>query len=172
MGVTVVPRYGSSFKDKIYLSALFGGLKTTIKNFTANIEDLSQMPTLCYPEQRPADITPRYRGVHRLTHRSDGSIACVACFMCATACPAQCIFIEAAEREDGVDEKMPARFDIDLLECIFCGYCVEACPCDAIRMDSGIFSVIGETRESFVYDKEKLLGIPAASPEGACSCAK
>jgi NADH-quinone oxidoreductase subunit I len=172
MGVKIVPRYGNTFKEKTYLSAIFGGLKTTIKNFTTNVGDLSQLPTLCYPEDRPQDITPRYRGVHRLTHRADDSIACVACFMCATACPAQCIFIEAVEREDGVDEKMPKRFDIDLLECIFCGYCVEACPCDAIRMDSGIFSIIGEKREDFVYDKEKLLSIPAAEKEGATSRAK
>jgi NADH-quinone oxidoreductase subunit I len=172
MGVKIVPRYGSTFGEKIYLGALFGGLKTTIRNFTTNISDLSKMPTMCYPEQRPTDITPRYRGVHRLTRRRDDSIACVACFMCATACPADCIFIEAQEREDEVDEKMPRRFDIDLLECIFCGYCVEACPCDAIRMDSGIFSVIGEKREDFVYDKEKLLNIPAANPKEARSRAK
>lgn len=162
MGIKIVERHGGSFRDKIYLGALFGGMKTTIKHFAKNIGDLQQMPTICYPEQRPEDITARYRGVHRLTRRGDGSVACVACFMCATACPASCIFIEATEREDGLDEKMPARFDIDLLECIFCGYCVEACPCDAIRMDSGIFSVIGEKREDFVYGKEKLLGIPGA----------
>jgi NADH-quinone oxidoreductase subunit I len=77
--------------------------------------------------------------------------------MCATACPAECIFIEAEERTDGVDEKMPKRFDIDLLECVFCGACVEACPCDAIRMDSGIFSFIGQKREEFVLTKEQLL---------------
>ena len=77
--------------------------------------------------------------------------------MCATACPAECIFIEAEERLDGVDEKQPSRFDIDLLECIFCGYCVEACPCDAIRMDTGIFSIVARQREDFVVNKEQLL---------------
>jgi NADH-quinone oxidoreductase subunit I len=82
--------------------------------------------------------------------------------MCATACPAGCINILAEDREDGVDEKMPKVFNIDLLECVFCGYCVEACPCDAIRMDSGIFSLIAQSREEFVYDKEKLLSIKGA----------
>jgi len=56
-----------------------------------------------------------------------------------------------------VEEKMPASFRIDLLECIFCGHCVEACPCDAIRMDTGIFSVTGKSREDFVLDRERLL---------------
>ena len=64
-----------------------------------------------------------------------------------------------------MDEKMPAVFNIDLLECVFCGYCVEACPCDAIRMDSGIFSVIGDNREDFIYNKEKLLSIKGISEE-------
>ena len=77
--------------------------------------------------------------------------------MCATACPAECIFIEAKEREDGIDEKMPEVFTIDLLECVFCGGCVEACPCDAIRMDTGIFSFIGQKREDFILTKERLL---------------
>ena len=165
MGIKVVERYGKSTQDKLYLKAIFGGLKTTLKNFTTNLSDIQNCPTISYPEQLPTDITPRYRGIHRLTHREDSSVACVACFMCATACPSNCIFIEAQEREDEVDEKMPKTFSIDLLECIFCGYCVEACPCDAIRMDSGIFSIIGEKREDFIYDKEKLLSIPSAFGE-------
>jgi len=165
MGIKIVERKGKSNEDKMYLKALFGGLKTTLKNFTTNLADIHNTPTICYPEQLPLDITPRYRGIHRLTHREDNSVACVACFMCATACPSNCIFIEAQERDDSIDEKMPKTFSIDLLECIFCGYCVEACPCDAIRMDSGIFSIIGEKREDFVYDKEKLLSISSAFGE-------
>ena len=108
-------------------------------------------------EERPSYISERYRGLHRLTHREDESVACVACFMCATACPSNCIFIEATERTDSVDEKMPARFAIDTLECVFCGYCVEACPCDAFRMDTGIFSLTGRLREDFVLEKDQLL---------------
>lgn len=167
MAVKVVQRYGDTLKEKLYISAVFSGMKTTIKHFKKNLSDASNIPTVCYPEDPiPTDITPRYRGVHRLTHRKeDNSIACVACFMCATACPATCIEIVATQREDGVDEKMPKVFNIDLLECVFCGYCVEACPCDAIRMDTGIFSVIADNREDFVYDKEKLLSMKSISDE-------
>ncbi len=157
MGVKVVPRHGNSFKDKTYLWSIFSGMKLTLKHFKANLNDTTCIPTCQYPEDQPEDITERYRGLHRLTKRDDDTVRCVACFMCATACPADCIFIEAEERLDGVDEKQPARFDIDLLECIFCGYCVEACPCDAIRMDTGIFSIVAKQREDFVINKEKLL---------------
>ena len=166
MGIKTVKRHGDTFKEKMYLPAIFSGLKTTLKHFTKNLSDASNIPTICYPEEKPTDITPKYRGVHRLTHRQeDDSIACVACYMCATACPADCINIEAIDRTDGIDEKMPSVFNIDLLECVFCGYCVEACPCDAIRMDSGIYSVTGEKREDFIYDKEKLLSIKGISKE-------
>ncbi len=157
MGVKVVPRHGKSFKDKTYLWAVFSGMRVTLKKFTQNLYDTTCIPTCEYPEVQPEDITDRYRGMHRLTHRDDDSVRCVACFMCATACPADCIFIEAEERLDGVDEKQPSRFDIDLLECIFCGYCVEACPCDAIRMDTGIFSIVAKERKDFIVNKEQLL---------------
>ena len=162
MGVKVVKREGDTLKEKLYLSAIFSGMKVTFGHFSKNIRDIHAMENVCYPEQQPSDITPRYRGVHRLTKRADESIACVACFMCATACPATCINIIATQREDNIDEKMPQKFEIDLLECIFCGYCVEACPCDAIRMDSGIFSVVEKERKDFIYDKEKLLSIKGA----------
>lgn len=157
MGIKVVPRYGKSFKDKLYLPAIFGGMKTTFRHFKENLGDVSKLRTMQYPEVQPDDITDRYRGVHRLTKWEDGSEKCVACYMCATACPAQCIFIDAEERFDEKAEKRPKEFKIDLLECVFCGYCVEACPCDAIRMDTGIFSLTASTREEFVVDKEKLM---------------
>jgi len=157
MGIKIVPRYGNSFKEKLYLPAIASGMKVTFSHFFKNLKDTSNIETLCYPEELPKDITTRYRGVHRLTKREDDTIRCVACFMCATACPAECIFIEATEREDGVDEKMPAKFSIDLLECVFCGGCVEACPCDAIRMDTGIFSFVKKNREDFVVDRDTLL---------------
>lgn len=157
MGIKVVPRHGKSLKDRLYLPAIAGGMKVTFSHFLKNIKDTSNIETLNYPEEQPKDITPRYRGVHRLTKRDDDSVRCVACFMCATACPADCIFIEAVEREDGIDEKMPKKFSIDLLECVFCGGCVEACPCDAIRMDTGIFSFVQKKREDFVLDIDTLL---------------
>jgi len=155
--VKTVPRYNKERSERLYLPAIFQGLRITARHLWVNLTDILGVETLEYPEEQPTDITPRYRGLHRLTHREDGTIRCVACFMCATACPAQCIHIVATERTDGVDEKMPAVFEIDTLECVFCGYCVEACPCDAIRMDTGIFSVTGRRREDFVLDKERLL---------------
>jgi NADH-quinone oxidoreductase subunit I len=163
--IKTVPRYGGSLKERLYLPAVYEGLKITFSHFFENVSDSNAVDVLEYPEEQPNDITDRYRGLHRLTHRDDGSVACVACFMCATACPADCIFIEATERTDGVDEKMPKRFAIDTLECIFCGYCVEACPCDAIRMDTGIFSLTGARREDFVMEKEQLLAHKGAFGE-------
>jgi len=157
MKIKKIPRYGDTLKEKLYLPAIFGGMKVTLSHFAKNLKDTDNLKVIWYPEEQPKDITNRYRGVHRLTHRDDGSIKCVACFMCATACPAQCIFIEAKERVDGVIEKEPKKFEIDLLECVFCGGCVEACPEDAIRMDSGIFSFTGKKREDFILTKEKLL---------------
>ena len=163
--VKVVKRHGHSFIEKLYLPAISEGVKVTVKHLFDNVTDIKAVETLAYPEEQPTDISERYRGLHRLTHRSDGSIACVACFMCSTACPSNCIFIEATEREDGHDEKMPQSFFIDTLECIFCGYCVEACPCDAIRMDTGIFSLTGSAREDFVMDKTQLLSFKGAYGE-------
>ena len=85
--------------------------------------------------------------------------------MCQTNCPAKCITIEAGERLDDRSEKMPVKFEIDLLECIYCGYCVEACPKDAIRMDTGIFSVTGNDRNQFVLTMSDLMETKGAFTE-------
>jgi NADH-quinone oxidoreductase subunit I len=97
--------------------------------------------------------------------RPDGSPRCVACYMCATACPAQCIFIEAAEVEGDPIEKYPKQFVIDELRCVVCGFCVEACPKDAIRMDTGDHPPPTYQREGQIYDLPRLLRGPAVSYE-------
>ena len=110
-----------------------------------------------YPSVR-RPYPARYRGRHRLTLKQNGDIKCTSCFLCATACPARCIYIEACEHEDPSIEKFPKRYEIDTLLCIYCGYCVEACPVDAIRMDTGIHpEVYPADPRLFIEDKEILM---------------
>ena len=93
--------------------------------------------TIQYPEARK-QVPSRHRSLHRLLTRPDGRPRCVACMLCLTVCPSECISIEADEDPDPEIQKTPIRFEIDLSRCCFCGFCVEACPEDAIRMDTGI----------------------------------
>ena len=141
-----------------YLPEVFRGVGVSMKHFFENTREMVRgkrpdpvleryddgITTISYPEQK-RPYPERFRGVHRLTTRDDGSMRCVACLCCSTACPAQCIFIEAGEYPPGDKrrgyERYPVKFVIDELRCIFCGYCVEACPCDAIRMDTGMHAV-------------------------------
>lgn len=112
------------------------GLAVTIGNFTTNVFKKDR-PTIEYPEEK-REYSERVRGVHILTKRDDGGTKCVACYLCATICPAQCITIVAQEHPDDSIEKRPESFEIDMLRCVFCGYCVDACPEEAIIMSDEI----------------------------------
>ena len=113
------------------------------------------MPTISYPEeQRP--YSQRFRGTHILTVRDDGSLKCVACYMCATICPAECIYIEAGEHPNPEIEKFPRRFDIDMMRCIYCGFCVDACPEEAIVMSREHHQAVYNRGET-IYTIEKLM---------------
>ena len=128
----------------------------TIRHLVRNILHTDRMPTRQYPEQKHV-YSDRFRGRHRLTRREDGSPRCVACQMCSTYCPADCITITAAQHPDPSIEKYPASFDIDLLRCVYCGLCEEACPCDAIRTDSNVHITAYPEREDFVFDRKRLM---------------
>ena len=112
--------------------------------------------TIYYPEESRPDYSPITRGKHILTMRPSGDPQCVACYMCATACPAFCIHIVAGEHPDPQVEKFPVRFDIEIDKCIFCGYCEEACPVDAIRLTPDVH-LVDYKRERMVYDKQFLM---------------
>ena len=96
--------------------------------------------------------------MHRLNKDAEGRVKCVACFLCATACPAHCIDIVGVESPWPDREKYPESFSIDELRCIFCGMCEEACPVDAIELTS-FFDLTGRSREEMIFDKEKLLSV-------------
>jgi NADH-quinone oxidoreductase subunit I len=159
---TRVRQAWDSFVIGLYLPAIFKGLAKTFEFvFRVKRPDttglLSRTFTTQYPEQR-LPVRKGYRGEHRLKKDAEGHPKCVACFMCATACPAECITIVAAPAPaDWVGrDKRPVKFDIDLLKCIYCGMCEEACPCDAIEL-TGTYTQVSTSRAEKVYDIDRLL---------------
>jgi NADH-quinone oxidoreductase subunit I len=109
--------------------------------------------TILYPEQK-VYLPPRYRGRIVLTRDPDGEERCVACNLCAAACPVGCISLQKAETEDG--RWYPEFFRINFSRCIFCGMCEEACPTTAIQLTPD-FEMCEYDRQNLVYEKKDLL---------------
>ena len=145
-----------SLAERLYVPQILDGLRVTLGHLLRKRERDAYV--VQYPEQVAPVSVDRHRGVHRLNRDEDGRVACVACFLCATACPAHCIHIEAAEAPWPDREKYPVRFDIDELRCIFCGMCEEACPVDAIEL-TPLHDWVGTSRDEMVLDREQLLAV-------------
>jgi NADH-quinone oxidoreductase subunit I len=162
--------------ERLYLPQIVGGLVVIIYRFWRNLtlhilhavglaRGIRAAVTVQYPDEHKR-YPDNFRGSHRLTLKEDGSVRCTSCFLCATACPAHCIFIEAGEHPDPAVEKFPLRYEIDTLRCIYCGMCVEACPCDAIRMDTYVHPKIwGYKRADFIENKTVLMNRSKALAE-------
>ncbi len=149
-----VNRRPMTFMESLYLPSIFKGMAITFKHmFTKN-------PTINYPEEK-RPFSPVFRGLHVLNRDEEGRERCTACGLCAVACPAEAITMEAAERIDGEEglyreEKYAAKYEINMLRCIFCGLCEEACPKDAIYL-SETFAPSNFARDTFIYKKQDLL---------------
>src|SRR6187455_3325810 len=150
----VVVQKEMSFVEKLYLPAIIGGLIITFKHF------FRKKTTISYPEVK-REYTPVYRGLHVLKRDEEGRENCTACGLCAVACPAEAITMEAAERKKGEEhlyreEKYAAVYEINMLRCIFCGMCEEACPKDAIYLTDRILPS-NYKRNTFIYGKDLLV---------------
>lgn len=154
-------RIDDSLYERSYLPEIVRGLGITLRHLFGNLfgnKKTRQLQTVNYPDEKRV-YPVRYRGQHRLLPREDGSPRCVACYMCATACPSYCIHIVAAESSNEKIEKYPASFEIDMLRCIYCGLCVEACPEDAIRMDTGVHPTPYYNRDDAVMGRIDLMAL-------------
>jgi NADH-quinone oxidoreductase subunit I len=109
--------------------------------------------TIPYPDAK-AYLAPRYRGRIILSRDPDGGERCVACYLCAAACPVDCISLQATEDEHG--RRYPEFFRINFSRCIFCGFCEEACPTYAIQLTPDV-EMAEYRRQNLVYEKEDLL---------------
>lgn len=127
---------------------LIKGLALTLKKFLSP----GTCVTMQYPEERPK-LAARFRGLPELQIGKDGREKCVACGLCARACPSQCISVEGVE--DETNRRYPKTYELDAFRCIFCGFCEEACPVRAIILRDTF--ELATYKSSDVFDKEKLL---------------
>ena len=158
-----VERKPMNIWEKMYLPAIFKGMGITMSHF------FKKNPTIKYPEQK-REFSAVFRGLQILNRDEEGRERCTACGLCAVACPAEAITMEAAERQPGEEhlyreEKYAAKYEINMLRCIFCGLCEEACPKDAIYLTQ-TFAPANYARQGFIYGKEDLLiPNPVTQPE-------
>lgn len=152
--VKVLEQTPLSFMERLYLPSIFKGMAITFSHI------FKKKATIRYPEEK-RPFSPVFRGLHVLNRDEEGRENCTACGLCAVACPAEAITMEAAERQKNEEhlyreEKYAAKYEINMLRCIFCGLCEEACPKDAIYL-SETFAPSNFTRKGFIYSKEELL---------------
>jgi NADH-quinone oxidoreductase subunit I len=157
----IVKRTELTWWERLYLPALWGGLKVTWRHFARSF--IRRKPvTMQYPEEKWV-VPPDYRGAPYLVRDQDGNTKCVSCQLCEFVCPPKAIRIvppgpegPTADRPNA--EKIPLEFEINMLRCIFCGFCQEVCPEEAIFLMKD-YALTGASRAEMIYDKEKLLAL-------------
>ena len=149
------------------LSGLWMAVKGIVEGLATTLGMMFERPvTIAYPEVKRA-VRPRFRGRHELKRYANGLEKCIGCALCAAACPADAIFVEAAENSDEVrfspGERYARTYEINYLRCIFCGYCEDACPTEAIVLESQYELSYTDRRTAILGREQLLVPVPPGS---------
>ena len=114
-----------------YLKDIWHGVATTARGMRLTWRHFFTKPTtIQYPDEgEQTYFSPYERGLHEFEPD-----ACIVCYLCAKACPVDCIHIEEEKGARRGTQKVLTRFEIDYNKCLFCELCVEPCPVDCIHM--------------------------------------
>jgi formate hydrogenlyase subunit 6/NADH:ubiquinone oxidoreductase subunit I len=113
--------------------------------------------TIRYPEER-MEPTDRFRGMFRFSYDR-----CIACKLCAVACPIDIIYIDVHDdmiEEGGKKKKVKVldRYDIDVKRCMFCALCEEACPTKpkSIWLTTKTYELASYDRNDLYFNMQQL----------------
>src|SRR5688500_5549921 len=158
------PKFTEKLK-RFFMVDLLKGLQLTLKYNLGALTDRDSVAgkgiyTEQYPKVRP-DVAPRFHGAPRLNMDPEThDTLCIACNLCAIACPEDCIdvipmYVEIIVACKPRKKKVLDEFIFASSRCMFCALCQEACPTSCLELTQD-FELATYSRAGFVWNREML----------------